>query len=276
MNHYRALTALFVALPLTVALPAQAGETPPWNEGKTLADKVTLEKTTVCTDGKNHYVVLAPDEDQGQRLYYGDGKVFTRVPPPPKMITGNWYLDPRFYNKRHNDSFRGVDLRPYSRVEVKEEKETKKCEASCGERSVQLQVLEATKATELLLAAKFEPQRMKSYPHALMRDETGNYYLVDRGLLPGEEKSFRLFMGPKGGMKQLKMTNVVADSEGEIFSTKNGELRLVVDRSQAPMWIAGKKKLALRVVPVEENLAMIYNDLGIYLGERLGTPCDDL
>lgn len=271
----RALYSLFVAFPLTLAGPARAAEVPPWNEGKTLGEKMILEKTAVCTDGKSHYVAIAPDEDQSQRLYYGDGKVLARVAPPPKMIAGNWFLDPRFYNKRHNDSFRGVDLRPYSRVEVKEDKGAKKCEASCGERTVHLQMLDAAKAAELLLAAKYEPQRMKTYPHALMRDETGTYYLVDRGVLPGEEKSFRLFMGPKGGMKQLKMTNVVADSEGEIFSTKNGELRLVVDRSQAPMWIAGKKKLPLRVVPVEENLAMIYNDLGVYLGERLGTPCDD-
>jgi len=28
-------------------------------------------------------------------------------------------------------------------------------------------------------------------------------------------------------------------------------------------------------VPVEENLPLIYNELGVYTGARLGTPCDD-
>ena len=42
------------------------------------------------------------------------------------------------------------------------------------------------------------------------------------------------------------------------------------------MWIEGtKKKVELRVVPITENLPMIYNELGVYAGARLGTPCDD-
>jgi hypothetical protein len=31
----------------------------------------------------------------------------------------------------------------------------------------------------------------------------------------------------------------------------------------------------LKVVPITENLPMIYNELGVYSGARLGTPCDD-
>ena len=29
-------------------------------------------------------------------------------------------------------------------------------------------------------------------------------------------------------------------------------------------------------VPVEDNAVMIYSDLGVYAGENLGTPCDDM
>ena len=29
-------------------------------------------------------------------------------------------------------------------------------------------------------------------------------------------------------------------------------------------------------LPLEENRIMIYTDLGVYTGQRLGTPCDDL
>ena len=36
-----------------------------------------------------------------------------------------------------------------------------------------------------------------------------------------------------------------------------------------------KSKLKLTKVPVEDNAAMIYGELGVYTGELLGTPCDD-
>jgi hypothetical protein len=29
-------------------------------------------------------------------------------------------------------------------------------------------------------------------------------------------------------------------------------------------------------VPVDANRIMIYTDLGVYAGQRLGTPCDDM
>lgn len=49
-----------------------------------------------------------------------------------------------------------------------------------------------------------------------------------------------------------------------------------MDCTQSPLWIEGaKKKVELKVVPIVENLPMIYNELGVYAGERLGTPCDD-
>ncbi len=76
-------------------------------------------------------------------------------------------------------------------------------------------------------------------------------------------------------MKLQKMTDVASDSEGEIFATKTGSLRLVLDKKQSS-WLMGEKATSLTLIPVEQNYQMIYNDLGVYTGERLGTPCDDL
>jgi hypothetical protein len=71
------------------------------------------------------------------------------------------------------------------------------------------------------------------------------------------------------------MTNVVSDSQGDIFTTKKGELRLVLGKKQSK-WIAGKKETELTSLPLEDNRIMIYRDLGVYTGQRLGTPCDDM
>ena len=70
--------------------------------------------------------------------------------------------------------------------------------------------------------------------------------------------------------------SVVSDSKGEVFSTRGGALRLLVGPDASPMWIRGKVETKLTQVPVNENLHLVYTELGVYRGKRLGTPCDDI
>jgi len=86
--------------------------------------------------------------------------------------------------------------------------------------------------------------------------------------------------------QEIDLAALIADTEGEIFTTKTGSLRYVTDRLNPPTWIQGGKKTTLTVVPIEgadpksdepiNNYQLIYNELGVYLGEKLGNPCDDL
>jgi hypothetical protein len=256
------------------AAGTSGGLEPPWGKAENLGELQVLEKTAVCTDGKGHYVVVAPEEQKGKQLFYGDGKTFVQVARTPFGIGGTDFLEPRFFNKGANSNFRGQDYRVFSAVELDAEKKT--CAVRCGERTTPFKWVEPEQAQKLLTAAKYGKNPQKYVPYALLRDTSGNYYLVEKGFQPEDEKSFRVHVGPKGSLKRQEMKDIVSDSEGEIFSTKKGELRLVVDRSQSPVWIEGsKKKVELRVVPIAENLPMIYNELGVYAGARLGTPCDD-
>jgi hypothetical protein len=268
--HSRRLIAATVAL----LSGTSWGIEPPWGKGESLGEQILLEKTAVCTDGKGHYVVVAPHENNGTQLFYGDGKKFVQVAEPPFGLSGTDFLDPRFFNKTANSNFRGTDFRVYSAVELDGEKKT--CAVRCGERTTPFTRVDPEKAVPLLKGGTYEPNPQKYVPYALLRDTKGNYYLVERGFAPEDEKSFRVHVGPKGSLKLQEMKDIVSDSEGQIFSTKKGDLRLVVDKAVAPMWIEGtKKKVELRVVPITENLRMIYNELGVYAGARLGTPCDD-
>src|SRR5260370_661878 len=108
----------FVVLGLaagTAAVPARlAAEEPPWGKGESAGEQTALEKTAVCTDGKSHYVVIAPHERQLRRLYYGDGKTLTSVPLPPWVLTGENFFEPRFFAKGKNSSFRGLDMRSFA------------------------------------------------------------------------------------------------------------------------------------------------------------------
>jgi hypothetical protein len=261
----------------------RAGETPPWGKAETLGERMILEKTGVCTDGKSHYVVVAPSEKQSTQLYYGDGKVFHRVPLPPWVLSGDSFFEPRFMAKGKNPNFRGLDMRMYASASYDGGKQA--CSVSCGERKATLSILDDAAKKTLLGKATFEPPLHKRAAHHLARDDNGRYFYVDKGNTPETEKNFRLFVGPKGGMKLQKMTNAVADTEGEIFTTKTGSLRYVTDRKNPPVWTQGGKKTILTVVPIESvdanneptnNYQLIYNELGVYLGEKLGNPCDDL
>jgi hypothetical protein len=237
-------------------------------------DDAARDKMTACTDGKSHYVIVGPHEHVLHSLYYGDGKRFNFVPGEPHgMLAGTNFLDPRYFNKTANSSFRGVDVRLYSEVEIDVEKQT--CAVRCGARRTPLTFLPADKTHDMVKNATFVANPQKYVPYGLARDDRGTYYYVEHGATDKTEKDFRLYVGQRGSMKLMKMTNVVSDSEGDIFTTPNGSLRLILDK-QRSSWVEGEKSSDLKVVPVAANLQVIYNELGIYVGQRLGTPCDDL
>ena len=58
------------------------------------------------------------------------------------------------------------------------------------------------------------------------------------------------------------------------------EMQQILDDAGAAQVFASPKIAvelsAVTEVPIEDNAAMIYNELGPYTGERLGTPCDDI
>jgi hypothetical protein len=235
-------------------------------------DPKVRESMALCTDGKSHYVGIASG-GEGSPLFYGDGKKMFHIAEQPKFLSPDWFFEPRFFNKGNNENFRGIDWRLYSHVDYDAEK--KSCAVTCGEKVTDLKIVSADEAKTLLAGATFFPSPIERVPYALARDPRAIYYYVDRGARPGTEKSYHLWRGPKGGMKLQKMTDVASDSEGEIFATKTGSLRLILDKKQSS-WVQGEKATSLTLVPVAENYQMIYNDLGVYTGQRLGTPCDDL
>jgi hypothetical protein len=232
-------------------------------------------KMTVCTDGKAHYIAIGPHERVSHQLYYGDGKTMTVVGVDPSgMVPGHDFQDPRFPNPTANPSFRGIDWRNYSSVEHDAEKKT--CALRCGEKTLPLTIVAADEAQKLVSAAKFVASPRTREPYALARDERGTYYYVDRGATPDTKQSFRVYVGRKGALKLQKMKDIASDSDGEVFSTAKGDLRLVTTNSTGkPAWHQGKQRLELLSLPVSDNLPLIYSTLGVYAGQRLGTPCDD-
>jgi hypothetical protein len=227
---------------------------------------VERDKLLLLTNGKSRYVAVVPFESVEHNMFYGDGKRFVVVPMRGRSAQGDTtfsltFNDPRFYINYTNQT--SVDLRDG------------KYSLTCGSHVTPLTVVDDKTKKDVLAAASFEKNPRKWEAYALARDNTGVYYYVDHGRTPETAKSFRLFIGKKGDLKQQKMTNIVSDSEGDIFSTKTGSMRLILDKKESS-WIKGNKPSKLLLLPVDDNIAMIYTDLGVYSGERFGTPCDDM
>jgi hypothetical protein len=216
----------------------------------------------VLTDGEGIYIVADPSWTDDHWLFSGDGKTFYRqrvFSSGKDGSQGTWSM--RFWSPRV-DSQADVDARTGGRFLL-----------TCGKEEVELKKLPDAEAARIVERGVFKKQLWRRQAQFLARDDRGNYYYVDRMRDEHGGKGHRIFVGPKGAMKELPMTNIVSDSVGEIYATRKGELRFVTSTSSAT-WVQGQTKLALTIVPVEDNVAMIYGDLGVYEGS-LGTPCDE-
>ena len=223
----------------------------------------------VLTDGKSHYLAMTPPGSKADAFFYGDGKRFYKLASPSYSKNGeSWersFLDPRLTDGGHEEGMAFVNQKAGAYT------------LQCGPRTTVMKPAAAAEQKTILTSGSFEKSLRKYRPYALGRDENGIYYYVDRGYQPEEKNKFRLFAGPKGNLKLQQMVNVVSDSEGDIFATKTGTLRLILGKKET-VWIAGKKRSPLTMVPLDfnRNVAMVYTEFGVYAGQRLGTPCDDL
>ena len=249
---------------LAVAQSAGPGDARAATPDETVDISTVKDKLRVFTDGKRHYIALVPFEYSGPYFFYGDGKTFWAQ----RSFGGGRNGDEAF-----NRSF--WEPRVQSPGQSMFQLQNKKYTLDCGGRETNFTPLPDDERAAMIAAAHFMRPRWKRQSYWLARDDKARYYYIDRAREPEGNKNFRLFVGPKGNLKLQRMTNVVSDTKGDIFSTKAGELRLVTSGTEAT-WIARRVRTPLTIVPIEDNHILVYTDLGVYTGDNLGTPCDDL
>lgn len=218
----------------------------------------------VLHDGHDHYLAVVPFGAPSGPLWYGDGKTMYAQRVTGGGSQGDTAFDRIFWDPRAQDRWQaGFGFRNGAYT------------LQCEDRQTAFLPLDATASAKIVESATFLDHLWSRRAYALARDQAGTYYYVDTGNRPGREHDFHLWAGPRGKMKPLPMLNVVSDAAGDIFGTKSGKLRLVLDRKES-VWIDGKREVKLTSLDVGDNARLIYTDLGVYLGQRLGTPCDDL
>lgn len=251
-------------------LLSQAGSKPPVAPPpQPLAPEVAVDKTNLSalTDGQGHFIVYDGADPLHHPVFYGDGQTFYQLSITSSGANGteSWSLS--FWDPRADRSKNGSPASVYMRDSGAA------FEVDCGRTTTPLKPVSGD-ALKALLTARFLPMKWTRQSHQLLRDDAGTYYFVDR-LRDEQHRDFRVFIGPRGKLKQVPLKDIVDDSKGTIYATKNGKLRLVANTANYS-WIAGKVETKLIDVPLFENARMIYLDLGPYAGAQLGTPCDDL
>jgi hypothetical protein len=276
----RAVAACATATAVALGLGLAAGDAEAKKKKKKAEEEAVdvsaiRDKLVVLSDGDGSFIAAAPDApDGGDFVFYStDGKAFYQLRVRgggSDGSTGAW--DRTFWSPRV--FMASIDRKP------KQAGKPVQWALSCRrtfddpESESPYSQLPDAEAKKILAGAQFRAPLWHYQAHFLARDDLGNYYYVDRLRDELGGKGFRLFKGQKGAMKEMPMTNIVSDSVGEIFTTKKGELRFVVNDGKA-RWVFGQKSFDLTNVPVEDNVIMIYGELGVYLG-TLGTPCDDV
>jgi hypothetical protein len=146
----------------------------------------------------------------------------------------------------------------------------------CGDTDLPLKIVTADRVKTILSRVQIMTPYTIRISYLLARDDAGTYYYVDRLRKAFGGGGYRVFVGKKGAMKQLPLTDVATDVAGDVFATQTGEMRFVHDtgEKQTASWVHGNDKSALSLVDLDVSSRLIFKDLGIYT--FLGTICDDI
>jgi hypothetical protein len=212
------------------------------------------------------YVVLPDGRDT--RVWYGTGKTLYEQMSEGGYSTNGPSWDATFWAPRI------PNIQPAS-IQLKEDGSYHKW---CGSDSdTPLKPVTADRVKMLLDKSTIMSPIAIRIAYMLARDDSGIYYYVDkiRDKLGGQ--GYRVFVGKKGAMKQLPLSDLASDVAGDVFATKTGEVRFVRgvagDKSTA-MWVQGSNKTQLSLLDIDASSRLIFKDLGIY--QFLGTLCDDI
>jgi hypothetical protein len=265
--HARRLVTLVV---LVAATAVTLGAPP---KPKSIDVKPVISKLSVFKDADGaYYVVPSPGmwddlNDAENYLFFGDGKQMYQqrvIGFGAQPGSNGQELEWNMWSPRVKDA-RTAEMTSTPGV----------LELHCEEKGPRkLTPLHADEAKLFFSHAAFFTVFWQRQAQLLARDDDGVYYYVDRLRDEFGGKDFRVFSGMKGELKQLPMTNVVQDSGGEIYATKNGQLKIVANASPPGYWVKDGKKTELTMLDPADNRYLIYRELGIY--GQLGVPCEDL
>ncbi|MGC4121597.1 MAG: hypothetical protein QM765_44870 [Myxococcales bacterium] len=265
--------------PVAPAATATPAKLPPNGLDEPIDPSIKTDDLIVLTDGKGHYLAMPPKYESSDRVFFGDGKVFHQVRKTGGGSNGAGQYSYSVWDPRFRDSFG-----PDGDIEFFEGA----YKVVCGNKKkveTEYKRLPEAEAKKVTKGAKFLKPRFRRQAYAIARDDEGNYFFIDEKRRDdyGQEgdREFHFYMGTKGKMVPYEMKDYSLDSSDEIFMTTAGRLKrptapTSTGDGKTPEWIVGKQKTPVSWLALDGQAQLIYTALGVYAGEKLGTPCDPL
>ena len=144
---------------------------------------------------------------------------------------------------------------------------------TCGDKKMEFARLGDVDRANYLTKVKREQELWQRYAWGIARDDRGNYFYIDHKRKPKGNRDYRMFVGSKGRMLYLPLSDVIIDSNSSMFISSRGRLVFNTDEEKTVEWLVGDSKSTLTAMNVAQQGAMIYRSLGVYTGQALGTPC---
>jgi len=265
----RPATAAAPPPPPVPAPPAAAAAKPPELRAEEPADPAGARaKLALFTDGKGRFVAVVPFSMEGP-LFAGDARALVQARLVGGGMNGTESYDHVFWDPRFpRGAERGFGFR------------NGKASLTCGEKEIPLTAASPREQKALLGKVKFLKPAWRRIPHALARDDDGNYFLLDGLRGPDgdavEGKGWALWVGPKAAMAPLEVRDVLRDGGGLLVLAAGGKLKVSRDATGKTVaeWSAASGVRPLVWLEPSDHGPQLYRELSPYAGQPLGTPCD--
>ena len=206
------------------------------------------DELLVLRDSAGRTYVVKPKPASGRRVFYGAGKVLHEQVLLGGSTNGDAWRQKVWAPNRPDDQFGSIARRSDGTFE-------KSCDATEA-----LSPVTVDQAKAILNEYQFMSPTMVRRPHLLGRDSNGVYYYVDAVAKRYALSDVRLFVGKKGAMTQLALTDHASDSAGGVFTTERGQL---VGRGQE----AGARKFTW--IHDGQRTEVTWLDLGLFVNSNL-------
>lgn len=222
-----------------------------------LASKTLNLGRTLLKSSQGLYVVLSAPHEEMQQIFAGKG---------PKLYR---------QHSKYRSSGRAIGLWGGTKRLTLSRRDLGKWEIDCPKQVIEFEEAGLAERDRVLASSTFEEPIWRRNEKVLARDTKGTYYYVDEIRREFGGLGYRVFKGPRGRLKLTTMVDIIDDPKGQIFATTSGSLRLILGKDEAPAarWLVGRRSEELENIDVWGSGKLIYQDLGIYAGEELGTIC---
>ncbi|MEK7704453.1 MAG: hypothetical protein AAB426_05795, partial [Myxococcota bacterium] len=245
-----------------VSASATAAPLPPAGKDIPFAGPAVASKLHFVTDGKGQYIAFDSEGRFSGPLFAGDGRGLYLQRLIGGGAEGDVRWDTVFWEPRVTERWRAS-------FEVKDGAASLRC----NDQAIAYTPVTAAEAARVFAKTPFYDVRWQRTAVFIARDDTGTYYFVDQALAPDGNTDYRLFVGTKGKVEYLPLSDVIKDDGSSLFVSDRGRL-VVSGGGSGAMWAVGDAQKTLTMMNLYQQAPMIYTTLGAYRGERLATPCD--